>query len=282
MPVPSSDDVDMAAWHDPAVRAAWRAHVRRASRLVVGAVVVMLVVGAIWTVLLRQDDAALRDGVETSATVTGGYVGNGMRQFPDTLYVSYEVDGKRFGGTLEGESPKHHPEGSRITVVYDPDSPSEFRTPSNANHPFWVDFPLFMVAMGALVALAVGVWGGVAARRWRGWLLAHGTTDVHLRSSSNLPGDDGNGRFLLRISRGGPAPLDVVTRLSGPRRWTEGSWVRSRSLKRFDGPGRMCRGTRRRLIVFAPDAKLPLEVALPRRSTAAQGWMERFAPRTPR
>ena len=280
MPVHSADDVDMAAWHDPVVQAAWRSHVRRAGRLAVGALVVLLAVGAIWMLLQRQDAAALRNGVETSATVTGGYVGTSRHSFPDNLYVSYQADGTWYRGTLEDESPKDHPKGSRITVVYDPDSPGDFRTPSNANHPFWVDFPLFMVAMGALIALAVGAWGGVAARRWRRWLIAHGTTDVHLRSSSNLPWEDGEKvRFLLRITRDGPEPLDIVTRLSGSRRWTEGWWVRSRSLNRFEGPGRMCRGTRRRLLVLAPDAKMPLEVATPRRAGTAQGWMKRFAPR---
>ena len=88
MPVHSSDDVDVAAWHDPAVQSAWRSHLRRARRQVTGAVVALLVVGAIWMLLQRQDAAALRNGVETSATVTGGYVGTGRHQFPDNLYVS--------------------------------------------------------------------------------------------------------------------------------------------------------------------------------------------------
>jgi hypothetical protein len=248
-------------------------------RQVAGGVVVLLVVGSTWMLLLRHDDAALRDGVETSATVTGGYVGTGRHSFPDDLRVSYTVDGTRYDGTLQNESPTDHPVGSTITVVHDPDSPGDLRTRSNANHPFWVDFSLFLATAGALVLLAVGTWGAVDARRWRRWLLAHGTTDVHLRSSMNLPMGETSGRYLLRITRGEPEPLDVVARLSGSRRWTEGWWVPARSRRRFEGPGRVCQGTGRRLLVLAPDATRPLEVALPRRASTAHQWMERFAPR---
>ncbi|KQX74934.1 DUF3592 domain-containing protein [Aeromicrobium sp. Root472D3] len=278
MPDGPEDDVDTAAWHAPAVQAAWRSHVRRVRQQVVGAVVVLLVVGVVWVLVVRHDDAFLRGGVETSATVTGGDVHTGRGQFPDRIYVSYTVDGTLYGGTLEDESPTDHPTGSTITVVHDPDSPGEFRTRSNPNHGLALDLPLFFATAAAIITLAVGVWGGVAARRWRRWLLAHGTTDVRLQCSARLPRGHDAGRYLLRVTRDGPEPLDVVARLSGPRRWTEGWSVANRSLRRFEGPGRMCPGTRRRLLVFAPDATMPLEVAAPRRAGTSEGWMQRFTP----
>ena len=266
---PSTERV---AWEEAAVRTAWRAQVRRVrDQVAIGAVVVALMTVA-FILVDRHDDAFLRRGEETTATVTGGDYGG--RYSSDHIDVSYVVDGVAYIGTVNDESPGDHPKGSTITLVYDPDSPREVRTPSNPNHSGMLEFLLFMPMMFGGGVFLVGLLGGLAALRWRRWLRSHATRSVHVTEGS-LPRRLGEDAWLLRIRAPGPEQIDVVTRLTGPRRWLDNAptWIGG-APGEFDGPALVCAGTGRRLVVFDPDVEIPVEVALPRTVRTARKWWD--------
>ncbi len=272
-----SDEPDAhgVAWHEPAVRTAHDAHVTLARQQVVGGLVALAVAAGIWTLVVRQDADSLRNGVETSATVTGGEMGG--RRSHDRLFVTYRLDGRSYDGTLMNETTSDHPAGSAIAVVVDPDAPAQFRTRSNPNHDGVLDTVLFIGTLVPLLVVLIGTLHAVAARRWRRWLRTNSTRDVHLVPGT-VPrrlGDDG---YALRVTSAGPEPLDLVARLTGTRRWLDDWPLLGGPPGDLEGPARVCHGTRRRLVVFDPDVQVPVEVSLPRSTRTARRWMQRFTP----
>lgn len=263
------------AWDEPALQAAWKAHVQLARQQVAGGILAVLVVAGIWALVIHQDTEALRKGVETAATVTGGDVGG--RRSTDKVFVTYRVDGRSYDGTLTNESPYDHPKGSTITLVVDPDAPSQLRTRSNPNHAGPLDAVLFILTLVPALVLLIGVLHAVAARRWRRWLRANGTREAQLAPGA-LPRLVGDDRYALHITSAAPQPLDVVARLTGTRRWFDSWPLLGGPPGDLEGTARVCRGTRRRLVVFDPDVQVPVEVSLPRTSRTARRWMERFTP----
>lgn len=117
---------------------------------------------------------------------------------------------------------------------------------------------------------------GLAAMRWRRWLRSHATRSVHV-SEGTLSRTFRDDEWLLRITATGPHHLDVATRLVGPRRWLDSvpSWIGGPP-GQFDGPAVVCAGTGRRLVVFDPDVKIPVEVTLPRNARLARKWLDCF------
>ena len=158
-----SDEPDAhgVAWHEPAVRTAYDAHVTLARQQVVGGLVALAVAAGIWALVVRQDADSLRDGVETSATVTGGETGG--RRSHDRLFVTYRVDGRSYDGTLMNETTYDHPEGSTIAVVVDPDAPAQFRTRSNPHHDGVLDTVLSIGTLVPLLVVLIGTLHAVAA-----------------------------------------------------------------------------------------------------------------------
>lgn len=261
-----------AAWDEPAVRTSWKAHLRRArDQAVIGGAVVA-VMTAVWINVDKKDDEFARRGIEATATVTGG--GYGGRSTSDWIDVAFDVDGKTYEVSVNDELPDDHPEGSTFEILYDPEDPSHVRTRSNPNHSNLTEFLLFMPSLVGGGLFVVGVLAGVATYRWRRWLRSHSTLPVHVTEGALSRWFVGDA-WLLRIET--PSNLDVVTRLTGTRRWFDSGpeWFAG-APGEFEGPAVVCAGQGRRLLVFDPDVEIPVEVTLPRTLRSAKKWLDSF------
>jgi hypothetical protein len=264
-----------AAWDEPAVRDAWRAHVRRSRAQALVAVLVLGTAAGLFALVDRNDDAFRREAVSATATVTGSDAGG--RRSVDKVYVTYTVGDTSYRSTLNDEPPDDHPRGSRVAILYDPDFPRTIRTSSNPNHEPALDAILAGITLLGVVLLALGAFGGTSALRWRRRLRSHGAQHVHLVEGT-LPRLVGDDAYVLRITRSRDAPLDVVARLTGSRRWLDGWPFVGGPPDGLGGPAMACHGSRRHLIVFDPDVQVPVEVAVPWRARTARRWMQRFRP----
>lgn len=170
---PWTDEVDAAgrlgapAWSLQDTRRAWRRSLGRVwFRLAVLAALV--VVAGVFAWQVRRDDGhLLRIGVDARAVVVEtGYGGKGSQDWAEVRYWAGDA---LYDGTLNGPGPDQVHRGDHLTVVYDPDRPSSFRTQTYANHSDLVDLglnaPWVLTGVLGFDALLIGR-RLLTSRRW--------------------------------------------------------------------------------------------------------------------
>jgi hypothetical protein len=260
--------IDPPAWADPDTRAGWQRHRRGAvALLVIGLLLsVFTTANAAW--VRRQDAALLADGHRTPGLVLDGESRGGRNLAQSSIDVRYVVDGVTFTGTLHGPDPGHLPEGSRITVIHDVDSPGRFRTASYANHSNPTDVAINGGCIVGNVLLLAGIVAVLRSRRWRCWLREGPWLDrraVRGRSGSRVLG----GTPVLLLRSDSAAEGEIVRFDQTWKSSLDGFAVPDDGIVRFR-PGRRRRG------LVSTSTGRPFQVRAPRSRRQREVWLGRI------
>jgi len=199
------------ALEDPDTRAALRNYTRGAEILFFTGVAMAVFAVAAQVAIHGSDTRLLAIGQPTAGRIVWGGQGHYAQNWVE---VVYRVQGNRYDRFLNGPSPIDLPQGSRVTVLYDPANPRHFRTARYANDSnlewelglFWPKILAGLLLIGGGVSLS-------RRRRYRRWLAASPWSTWTARQGTNtafrsggqfieltVPSEEGQGQVvLLRI-----------------------------------------------------------------------------------
>lgn len=252
------------AWTQPHVSARWSRLFRSSVALTLACLLGLgLAAIGLHTYNVRDHDL-LDHGVRTTGVVVGGG-SEGRRGGSEYLLVEYRIADGRIPvrRRLHGPGLEEHPKGERLTVYYDPEWPSTFRTSewSNRNGFFNTVVHLAALLFGLGVLGATVRW--VRLLRWRGWLRrGHVHTIRVVQWEREMRGPLLETVHARVQAQGTDEQLDTLLRfsssvLTGPE---------------LDEVIEVCPGPGRRLLVASEGSRRLWEARLPRSRAELDDW----------
>lgn len=255
------------AWNDPDIQARWRRFVRNTAILSTAIVVGALLLSLAFAAYDRRDTRLLEHGVRTVGEVTATEYGG--RRTSDHVVVEYRIKGADplvVRRKLVGPGPDDYQVGDRITIYYDPDWPSRFRSKDWENRNRFLDGALFMSVLALAPGFAFAAVRWWRALRWRAWLLQGPLRPLRVRKTRTVRRRPWGEAVIVRVQGDTESGERIDTLLRVPTLYlTEPEISKKHGVL-------VCMGPARELILFDRTTHRPWPARMPRSAKQLDRW----------